>query len=609
MKTWNIGNTTVRNPYRLREALQLFSMKMSGRPFGKVEQQEYLNELVKAGLVDSKRTSDGDDKASLANLEFVTEDDESLWADSEFLTEDDEEVDVDLLDANSEPKGDDGGRKFASAFKQLGFVTDWSRGKAWDITPVGTMLIEHPELEELIFLRQLMKYQIPSPLEKGKRVQDFHVRPYRLLLRFLKQMHQEDLIGLTKFEIALFVMNMLNEDDDTAFEEAISNIKQFRADYNAIGGKVNKNKFTKQKLVAEAARVGLKPRSLFDYADSNGRYALITGLLTTHGSKLTLSDARFSVVEAILSDGTSLIPDTDYLELFYNPDVPVLPTDDILFLRNQIAILEKRFVKIATQLGEPSALPAPSTGVTVSDLQAYEIRLRERLRDVSEIQFYHNQSSRTALDEIEDLLEDINTGTSTFFGGSDYAPAFLEWAIWRLFLAINEIVGPISRTRGFRIDEDINPIHHAKGGEADLTFTYDNFKLVCEMTLTSGSRQFIAEGEPVTRHVFKAIESSDGKPVYGLFITKKLDPNTIDAFYKARYWKNYRSFVSTPIVALEIEQVLKLIERIKMQELTASNFRKLLDTILELQDTYTHGPAWYEGYCELYKQWVEGDSI
>lgn len=79
MKTWNIGNTTVRNPYRLREALQLFRATMSGRPFKKEEQQEFLNELVKAGMVDSTRVV----------------------------------------------AGDDGGRKFASAFKQLGFVTDW----------------------------------------------------------------------------------------------------------------------------------------------------------------------------------------------------------------------------------------------------------------------------------------------------------------------------------------------------------------------------------------------------------------------------------------------------------------------------------------------------
>ncbi len=592
MKTWNIGNTTVRNPYRLREALQLFRVKMGGRPFKRVEQQEYLNALVKAGLVDSKRTTE-DDKARVGDSEFVTEE----YADE-----------VDRLDSKLTTKGDDGGRKFASAFKQLGFVTDWERGKSWDMTPVGTRLIEHPQAEELIFLRQLMKYQIPSPLESGQRVQGFRVWPFRLLLRFLKRAREENLIGLTKFEIALYVITVLDEEDGAAFEEAILNIIKFRTDYNSITGKVNKNRFTNQKLEVVAAKVDLVPGSLLDYADSNGRYALITGLLTTHGNKLTLSDARLPVVEAILSDGTSFIPSKDYLELFYHPDLPPLPTDDLLFLKEEIVNLEKRFVELASLLGESAALPVQPAEVTISELQTYEIRLREKLQDVREIQFYRNQCSATSLDEIKDLLEDINIGrTKAFFGGSDYAPAFLEWAIWRLFLAINEIVGPISRTRGFRIDEDINPIHHAKGGAADLTFTYDNFKLVCEMTLTSGSRQFVAEGEPVTRHVFKAIEATDGKPVYGLFITRKLDPNTIDAFHKARYWKNYTSFVSTPVVALEIEQVLKLIERIKIQNLTAANFRELLDRILQLQGTCQHGPAWYKEYCKLYKRWVNSD--
>src|SRR5437763_3236839 len=332
MKTWNIGNTTVRNPQRLREALQLFRIKMSGRPFGEAEQQEYLNELVKAGLVDSRR---------------ITEDDHTELESSESGDDD-----AEIVGSKPIAKGDDGGRKFASAFKQLGLVTDWSKGKAWKVTPVGTMLIEHPELEEVIFSRQLMKYQIPSPLEEGKRVQGFYVRPYRLLLRFLKRAREENLIGFTKFEIALFIINVLDEDDNAAFEEAIVNIKKFRADYNAVVGKVNKNKFAKQKLVVEAARVKLKPRSLFDYADSNGRYALITGLLTMQGNKIALSDARLPMVEAILSDGTSLISSSDYLEWFYEPNVPLLPTHDMQFLKGWIINLEKHFDEIVTLQGK-----------------------------------------------------------------------------------------------------------------------------------------------------------------------------------------------------------------------------------------------------------------
>ncbi len=41
-----------------------------------------------------------------------------------------------------------------------------------------------------------------------------------------------------------------------------------------------------------------------------------------------------------------------------------------------------------------------------------------------------------------------------------------------------------------------------------------------------------------------------------------------------------------------------------MQNVTAASFRELLDFILQLQDTYADGPAWYEEYCKLYEQWV-----
>lgn len=557
MRTWNMGNTTARNPMRLRETLRLFVNTIGGRPFKKAEQQEFLNEMVKAGLVDSDR-----------NVE-----------------------------------GDDGGRKFASAFKQLGFVTDWSKGKPWEVTLVGKLLLEHPELEETIFLRQLMKYQIPSPLEKSG-TQHFHVRPFRLLLRFLKRAQEENLIGLTKHEIAMYVINVLDEDDSLAFETAIAQIKDYRTQYNSLVGKVAKNELARKRLVEVAEIVGLKPGSLFDYADSNGRYALMSGLLTLRGNKLVIADSRLPIVEAIFTDGTSLVGDTRYLEFFYNPNAPLLPTDDILFLKREIVELEKRFVGLATLVGESPALPDPPVSETLPRLQAYEKRLRTALQQVREIQFYRTQRLPDALDEIEDLLEDISAGTGVFFGGGAYAPAFLEWAIWRLFLAINDLVGPINKTRGFNIDEDMNPTHHAKGGAADLTFTYEDFKLVCEMTLTSGSQQFAKEGEPVTRHVYKVIKETVDKPVYGLFVAKDLDPNTSDAFHNARYWSSGKTSVPTPVVALEIRQIIKLIRCMKVQPVTSADIRRLLDSILALQQAHQNGPSWYDAYSAHYETWL-----
>jgi hypothetical protein len=553
MNVWNIGNTTVRNPLRLREALRLFVAEMSGRPFRRSEQLEFQQAMIKAGLVDSERVT-----------------------------------------------GDDGGRKFASAFKQLGFVTDWSQGQSWEVTPVGKLLLEHLELQETIFLRQLLKYQIQSPLESDSRTNGFHLRPFRLLLRFLLRMHQEKLIGLTHTEIGMYVIRLLDEDDDKAFEDAIVRIKVYREAYDRINGKVAKTVFARERLKEVASQVGLDYGTLKDYADSNGRYALMSGLLALRGNKLAIAETKVPFVDALLADGSTLMPDATYLEKFYDPNYPPLPADDIIFVRYEIKTLQERIKGVAQSINVAPNIPIPDDDTTLLKLQAYEIKLRNRLREVQEIQFYHMQRTPEAIDEIEDLLESIESG-----GFASYAPAYLEWAIWRLFLAMNDLVGEISNTRGFQIDENMNPVHHAKGGVADLTLTYRDFKLVCEMTLANGSRQFAMEGEPVTRHVFKAIEASGDKPVYGVFVAKRLNPNTIDAFHNARYWKNYEKYIITPIVALEIKQLLKLVACLKYHSVSIADVRKLLDTILDMQKEFDNGPDWYNAYSRFYERWLK----
>lgn len=553
MKTWNIGNTTIRNPQRTYEILKLFIDKMKGRPFRLPEQLEFQVELIKSKLIDSERIS-----------------------------------------------GADSGRKFPSAFKQLGFISDWSRGKAWSLTPVGASYLTHPEIEDTIFLRQLLKYQIPSPLEK-RGTEGFNLRPFRLLLRLLKRAHDEGLVGLTKFELGLFVITVLTEDEGE-FEKAIKQIKSFRKEYEKRIGKVAKNRFAHEMIKKVAARIGLEPGTLLDYADSNGRYALMSGLLTLKGNKATISEARLPLINAILSDGTQLVAQEEYLPYFYDPLQPQLPTDSLDFLKLETTDLWNKLTTISSEIGEPILVSPMYVGMTLLELQAHERQLRSELIRLREIQFYKNQSSAIALTEIEDWLENIRDGN--LVGGETYAPAFFEWAIWRLFLAINEIVCAVGETRGFKVDEDIRPIHHAKGGAADLTFTYSDFKLVCEMTLMSGSQQFAREGEPVTRHVYKAIEESKGVPVYGLFVTRKLDPNTIDAFHRARYWKNWKNSIQTPVIAFEIEQILKLVKRMREAPIGIKNLRKIFDEILDLQATNENGPSWFEAYSTLYNDWA-----
>lgn len=551
MLTWNIGNTTIRNPERIREALKLFVEKMSGRPFGLTEQLDFQRHMIEAGLVDSKRYD-----------------------------------------------GDDGARKFASAFKQLGFVTDWARGTSWHVTSVGQYLIDNPGVEDIIFLRQLLKYQLPSPLET-RGTASFSLRPFWMLLKFLMLARTNGLVGLTKHEIGIFVITTLTEDEDE-FNKSFDGIMAFRNAYQGLEGKAKKSKFVADELASRASTLqigrngAMNPNTLLDYADSNSRYAFMSGLLSLKGNKLIIADSKIPLITELLAQHTGLIPMDEYSGQFYDPHLPRLPIDDPHFLTEETKTMLISLERLAEETGETFTHTYPDDPADILQLQVYEQQLRDDLTRIREIKYYRDQDSAEALQEIEETLTNIAEGT--LVGGQHYAPAYFEWAIWRLFLAINHFLGPVNETRGFRIDEDMNPIHHAKGGAADLTFQYSDFVVVCEMTLMGGSQQFANEGEPVTRHVYTAISRCSGKPVYGLFFARKLDPNTADAFHKARYWKDWDCYIETPVVPLTIEHALVIVDYVRQGAVDAVALRKFIQNILNTQADFDCGPKWYESY-------------
>jgi hypothetical protein len=565
VKTWAIGNTTVRNPRRIGEALRLFAISMGGRPFNGEAQRAFQDLMIAEGLVAAR--PDAADKQDYAS----------------------------------------GARKFASCFKQLGLVTDWAKGREWILTSVGRTLLTHPELEETLFLRQMLKYQLPSPLE---REQGLHLRPFRLLLRFLVRAQDEDLIGLTKDELGLFVITTLTEDAET-FEAAWQGVRALRAAVEMRTGLMARRREAATQLELLATRLGLMPGTLTDYADSNGRYGLMSGLLTTHGARLSVLTARRPFVDALLADDLGLIIGEAYLDgWLYDAEQPRLPSDDIVFLVSESRALAADVTALAVSAGEMEEV-APPSDWSLTALQAYERRLRARrmvLREAAYARDHHLGNTIGRLGEIREVLERVIDRNSSLIGGQAYKPALLEWAVWRLFLVIDHLIGAISQSRNFPLDEDLNPIHHAPGGAGDLVLTFSDYTLVVELTLLTGSRQFAAEGEPVTRHVYREMTKQPGsdRPVYGLFIAPVIDPNTADLYHQARYWANDQNAVPTPVVSLTVEDILYLIDRLMTVIITPDDLQQLIKDALALQTQHADGPSWQRSVRLAFRGWLEG---
>lgn len=109
------------------------------------------------------------------------------------------------------------------------------------------------------------------------------------------------------------------------------------------------------------------------------------------------------------------------------------------------------------------------------------------------------------------------------------APAYLEWSLWRAFLAIDTLANKPYEVRRFKVDQDFMPVCTAPGNGPDLVAEFEDCVVVIEVTLSESSRQEAMEGEPVRRHVADLMQQYN-KPVYGLFIANRIDSNTAETF-------------------------------------------------------------------------------
>src|SRR5699024_2719842 len=116
-------------------------------------------------------------------------------------------------------------------------------------------------------------------------------------------------------------------------------------------------------------------------------------------------------------------------------------------------------------------------------------------------------------------------------------PAFLEWAVWRGILAINDIKSPIHKTRRFPIDHELLPRNTAPGGGADLIFEFIDYILSVEVTLTTSNRQMAVESEPVRMHTVTYKEEYPNKDIYCLFVAPSVDNNVVETFRIGVWYK------------------------------------------------------------------------
>lgn len=397
------------------------------------------------------------------------------------------------------------------------------------LTPAGETFLDS-DLSEEGLLRQLLKFQLPSPFHtaNAKIAKTFCVRPYLEILRLIHR------LGRLAFdELCLFGMQLT---DWRNFETIVEDIRQFRIDKEKHKGQYKKFLFKKRSSVVrdvfsneiaaghiqtrESTQITLekfittKAGNMRDYADACLRYLRATGLVTVSnpGRTISIIESRRDEVEFILKtvnrNPVFVADKTAYCEHLYNANTPTLLTDNR-------KTLEKKAAKCAA---------------VESVNAAKEIDSRELKKRIKHVQETHREAiidaqvtELKAFTKYEEII-----GVFQGIKAKDVydPPLALEWNVWRAMTMLDG--GKIRANLTF--DDAGNPLSTAPGNNPDIICDYGDFMVTVEVTLMSGNKQYDAEGEPVARHLGD-IKAKTGRTAYCIFVAPTINQSAISHFY------------------------------------------------------------------------------
>ena len=407
--------------------------------------------------------------------------------------------------------------------KALGFILLEPTIK---LTESGKALISAKRKEE-VFLRQLLKFQIPSPYHTpSEKAADFYVKPYLEILRLIYT------LGTLKFdELMIFGLQLT---DYREFNNIVKKIEKFRIDREKTSKKYREFKYyaqmnelqeiysselakgetsTRESNIATAKKfLQTKASNMHDYADACIRYLRATGLVSiSHiGRSLSILPKKKKDVEFILNNISRepvFIDDkAKYLDYLGNSELPKLLTD------NKDSLLQK--------IKEENPTEQIQESVTIHEL-------KEKLDDL--IITKREKLIQSQIAEIKDYkkYDDIQTTFTQIEENDIYDPSLiLEWNVWRGMTMLDG--GNIKANLKF--DDFGNPMSTAQGNMADIVCDYETFGLTVEVTMASGQKQYEMEGEPVSRHLAK-FKKETGKEAYCLFVAPTINEACIAHFY------------------------------------------------------------------------------
>lgn len=473
--------------------------------------------------------------------------------------------------------------RITRAPKGLGFV---DLDPVIKLTEVGKQLLSGKRTSEVI-AKQLLKFQLPSPYHKAPRGSNFNVHPYLEFLRFVRVLGT-----VTKHEVAMFFLQMT---DFAMFDSLVTKVLEYREAYKAHTG--NKKAFAKAYFEQEVSEIfadeiedgklkgrqgddstlegflARKASNQIDYADAMIRYVRATQFITfDRNFRVIIAPSRVEEVDYLLAniqrDAYVFGSEAEYKAYLFSPDTLKLLSDEKGYIESKLLAF-----------GVP-ATPTASVEDLKDNLESIQIETLERAIEGTKQSLKHYQE----FDDVMDIFDKINTKVIPD------PPLYLEWNIWRAMVMINYA---IDVKGNFKLDYEGMPLTTAGAKMPDIEVEYEGFKMIVEVTMSSGQKQYDMEGEPVPRH-FATAQNTSQVPVYCLFVAPKISEGTLAHFYTLNQKAPKFYGGKTRIVPMDLGQFRQFITTAREQNFNdPRRLRNYLDFILSQNEQLDDESVWF----------------
>ena len=484
--------------------------------------------------------------------------------------------------------------------KALGFV---DLKPTISLTEAGKNFLDEETTEEAL-LRQLLKFQLPSPYhtETKNSRSVFSVKPYLEIFRLIYILKK-----VTFDELMIFGMQLTSYNK---FDEIVGKIHKFREkrkktnkSYKVFMGEYRDNEIeeiyryeiSEGKIKTRESRdtslanfVKTKASNMRDYTDACFRYLRATGLviISQKGKSLSILPEKMDEVKYFLEHidrkPIYVTDENAYKTYLFDTTLPVLYTDNRANLEQEVSKLN----------GVSPESIKKSSVIELKKILKQAVACRKENLIKDQVQRLKAYQSYLDVMSVFDDIKDNN-----YYD----VPLMLEWNTWRAMTMLDG--GDIKANLKF--DDNGQPMATASGNTADIICDYGDFSLTVEVTMQSGQRQYEMEGEPVSRHLAK-IKKEQGKDAYCFFIAPKINDSCIAHFYTLHLANIAFYGGKSIILPLELGVFEKMVEQSGKADYTPSpdQVRNLCEYSMQAAQSASSEQEWYKAVKERALNWL-----